>query len=505
MSHRAVSRRAVLSTWGGAALLFTTPLLAACGSAAQTTATSAGSVAGNSSSSAAATAAVASTATSSRAASTTQAKAAAAAGGPKPTATPPQGDTNKGAATSLDLWYGWGTVKTWQALAKQMGQHLTGFNVHWKSANNNTGLLAVVAAGTPPAVAVGNAPYPEMWAKGVAMPLDASIAKSKVINKQDIPAASWAYASYKGKTYGVPAVEAFVRFGLVMDQTILQQHGIDPSTISWDYDTLTQLQQQLTTKNGANDQVVMFDPRDAMGGGFANGNPFYLGQAWGVQYFDEKTNKFNFDNPELADALTTVKKLYDVAGGPQAIQAAFKGHGYWTGPKSDIASGVEIMQINGYWSPGELAHNAPSRDYAYTWPAVPTARKGRKIQSTGGHSAFIPTGAKHTDDAFTLIEFLVGDVAEQTIFDGNGWLGARTSFLSKVNVSKYKGLDFFINSATKNDELNSMPTCPIEGDIATMWSKALTDVINNKVQPQNALQQVQQQATNLMAQRFPNG
>jgi ABC-type glycerol-3-phosphate transport system substrate-binding protein len=286
----------------------------------------------------------------------------------------------------------------------------------------------------------------------------------------------------------------------------MQQKGVDPHSVSWDFDTLIQLQQQLTVKNGTDsDQVVAFDPLDAMGGGFGGGNPFYFGQAWGIKYFDDKTGKFDFDNEQLAEAMTTVKKLYDVAGGRTAVKAAFKGFGYWTSAKSDIANGVEVMQINGYWTPGELAHNAPSREFAYTWPAVPTSRKGTKFQSTGGHSAFIPVGAKHVNEAFTLIEFLVGDVAEQTIFDGNGWLGARLSFLSKVDTSKYKGLDFFINSATKNDELNNMPSCPIENDCAKMWGDALNSVIDGKAQPQNALQQLQKQVTDLFAQRFLNG
>jgi ABC-type glycerol-3-phosphate transport system substrate-binding protein len=522
VGHQQVSRRVLLGACGGTALLFSTSLLAACGSAGQAAVSSSGSTVAASGSVAASTTAAATSsaaaatsntaATSSKAAASSAAtssaatsSAAAAGTGPKATATPPQGESNKNASKSLELWYGWGQVATWQALAKQMGTQLSQYNVQWKSANNNTGLLAVVAAGTPPDVAVGNAPYPEMWAKGIANDLDSYIAKSKEINKTDIPPASWGYASYKGKTYGIPALEAFVRFGLVMDNTILQPKGIDPKTISWDFDTLIQLQQQLTTKNGAADQVVAFDPLDAMGGGFGGGNPFYFGQAWGIKYFDEGTGKFNFDNAELADAMTTVKKLYDVVGGRPAVQAAFKGHGYWTGAQSDIVSGVEIMQTNGYWSPGELAHNAPSRDFAYTWPPVPAAKKGLKFQSSGGHSAFIPNGSKNVGDAFTLIEFLVSEPAEQTIFDGTGWLGARTSFLSKVDVSKYKGLDFYVNSATKNDQLNSMPSCPIEGDCGTMWGKALDDVLAGKQQPQNALQQLQQQVTTLFAQRFPNG
>ncbi|MCL4544138.1 MAG: extracellular solute-binding protein [Chloroflexi bacterium] len=425
---------------------------------------------------------------------------------PKPTPTPVSGETHKGASITVDLWYGWAganAIHTWKALGAQMGKDLSSFNVHWITADNNTKLLTAIAAGTPPNVAVGNAPYPEFWARGAAQPLDDLIAKGKVIDRKDVPAASWSYASYKGKTYGVPEVEAFVRYSLTIDATNLSETGINPSTISWDWDTLTQLQQQLTKKaSNGSISVLGIDPLDAMGGAFGGGNPFYWGQAWGIQYFDEHSGAFNFDNGQLAEAMLTVKKIYDIAGGARAVTGFHSSYGYWTGnPTAAMPSGVEDMQINGYWNPGDLALTSPHRSFVYTWPAVPTSHKGFKFQSTGGHSGFIPRGAKNSEEAFQVIEFLYGDTAEGIIFDSTGWLGARTSYLQKVDAKRYKGLEWFLNSAQHNDQLNGIPSNPIESFTATQWQTALQNVLYGRAQPKDALKQLQQVVTNEYKQR----
>jgi len=168
----------------------------AAGTAAPSTSAAAKTV----SASAPATTAASVASTSVAATSTTSAAAAGSASAPKPTATPAAGETHKGAALTLNLWYGWGgatAIQTWDALNKQMADALTGFNVHWITADNNTKLLTAIAGGSPPNVAVGNSPYPEFWARGAAIPLDAMIAQSTVDGiplKSDIPAAYWTYS-----------------------------------------------------------------------------------------------------------------------------------------------------------------------------------------------------------------------------------------------------------------------------------------------------------------------
>jgi len=383
-----------------------------------------------------------------------------------------------------------------------MGTDLTAFNVRWIVGDNGTKLVTAVAGGSPPDVAVGNAPYSEYWAKGVAVTLDDYVAKSKLDLKTDIPASSWVGAAYKGKTFGVPAVEAFVRLGFALDMTNLKQVGVDPKTFSWDWDTITQMQQQLTKKAPDGSlQLVGIDALDASGG-----NIFYWSNAWGIDYFDDKTGKFSFDNDQFAEALTVLKKVYDLAGGPDKINGLRKQYGTWTeNPKAMFPSGVEDMLEIGYYAPGELAHSSPSREFAFTWSPVPAAKKGFKFQTLGGHNAFIPQGAKHVAEGFQLIEYLVGDSAEQVIFDGQGWLGARQSFLQKVDFSKYPGLDFYANSVKGVDKLFGVPSDPMSSFTGQQFSKAQQDVITNKAQPGDALKQLQQLVTEQFKQRFPNG
>ncbi|MGH2353687.1 MAG: extracellular solute-binding protein [Chloroflexota bacterium] len=73
----------------------------------------------------------------------------------------------------------------------------------------------------------------------------------------------------------------------------------------------------------------------------------------------------------------------------------------------------------------KLAKNAPDKRYTYTWLPVPARRKGKKVQSTGGHFALLPKGSRHPDQGFEFIEFLWSDPALNIIFEGTGWLTAR--------------------------------------------------------------------------------
>jgi ABC-type glycerol-3-phosphate transport system substrate-binding protein len=506
-SRRRLLRLAVVGPLGALAL-------SACGGTGQTAITSTGSATSATASATSTAAAVPTSSAAASAAATTRATSAVAstsstvaqAAGAKPTATPAAGNSRQGSPTTVDFWFNWaGTtdIQTMTQLAKQMGETLP-FNVHWL-AGNNSKLLTAIASGSPPDLAAGGLPYQELWARGAATQLDDLLAKSKQIDKSDIPAGAWHSASFKGKTYGVPAIEAFARFGLVLDMTNLQKYGIDPRTLSWDWDTVTQLQQQYTkTASDGSITELGIDPLSDEGGNFRDG--FYFGSAWNVTYFDETTNKYNFANDALADALATVKKLYDVAGGQAKIAAFRKQHGQWNATATAaMPAGVEDMVITGYFAPGQLKHTAPNREFAATWAPVPTAHKGFKAQVIGSHNLLIPQGAKHVAEGFALTEFMVGDTACQALFDGEGFLGARLSFLKKIDAAKYPGLDFFIASATQSDHLGGIIVDPILSYSAQQWGAAMTDVIAGKTQPQAALQQLQQQVTAEYQRSFPQG
>lgn len=86
---------------------------------------------------------------------------------------------------------------------------------------------------------------------------------------------------------------------------------------------------------------------------------------------------------------------------------------------------------------------------------------------------------------------------------GEGFLGARLSFLKKIDATKYPGLDFFIASATQSDHLGGIIVDPILSYSSQQWRAAMTGVIAGKTQPQAALQQLQQQVTAEYRRSFP--
>jgi multiple sugar transport system substrate-binding protein len=425
---------------------------------------------------------------------------------------PGGGEAAKPAAqkTKIEWWTGWGATGLSADMFKQVEEAANQAETRTydvtltPQSNVSTKLTEVIAAGSPPDVQVGNLSYAEFWAKGMVMPLDKWLNKSKAIKKDDLLASSWKYGSYKGKTYGVPAVESFVRWGLAANEELLQKRGYAPTQIPSTWDDLYTWHKELTILDPGTKNITQLglDPRNAMGGGAGGGDPFYWGPVWNFKYYDEGKDEFNLTDPKMEAAITMIKRFYDAAGGLAAIKEFRKTYGTWSGAKSGIALGAEAMQINGYWTPGELAKNAPDKKYAYAWVPVPQERKGKKIQATGGHFVVIPQGAKNPDPAFDFIEFLTGEKAEQIIFDGTGWVGARKSFLNKLDASKYRGLDFYVKSASTADETWEMAVNPIEGFFSTELGKTLDAVLNGDAGVKAALQELQRKCTEELRSRL---
>jgi ABC-type glycerol-3-phosphate transport system substrate-binding protein len=189
--------------------------------------------------------------------------------------------------------------------------------------------------------------------------------------------------------------------------------------------------------------------------------------------------------------------------GAEKIDGYRNSYGTWTeSPTASFPAGVQAMIINGYWQPGELARAAPDRKFSYGWMPVPNSRKGKKVQSTGGHNSQIPKGAAHPDQAFQFIEFLLTDKAMDIIYAGTGWIGARKSYLGKVDTSKYSGLDFYVKSATEAEEMHGMPVDPIEGFTSNQWTDTYNAVNHGTKTPQQAAADMQEALTKEYDKRF---
>ena len=186
-------------------------LLAACGGTAATTS---GSVSAS---------AAAQTAASSSA-------AAMAAASSNATPNPLQNVPVKSGKTALDWWFGWGgmtALNTFATLATTFNKEHDDYQIKPLQVSDiSTKLQAAIAGGNPPAVETGNINFAQFWVSGAATPLDSYVSKSKVINPDDLFPDNLAAGKWKGKTYGIPAVEGFLRWGLCFNKALLDKNGL---------------------------------------------------------------------------------------------------------------------------------------------------------------------------------------------------------------------------------------------------------------------------------------
>jgi len=119
------------------------------------------------------------------------------------TPTPAAGETRKGAATTVDLSYGWGgttAIQTWDALGKKMGADLTAFNVRWIVGDNGTKLVTAVAGGSPRARPGGSG---SPRADVVAAPQATSVMASTAIAQRCRPPANSPRAGMRPTAYAL--------------------------------------------------------------------------------------------------------------------------------------------------------------------------------------------------------------------------------------------------------------------------------------------------------------
>jgi multiple sugar transport system substrate-binding protein len=412
--------------------------------------------------------------------------------------------------TTVQWWHGWGGmtgVAAMQAVADAFNaqsedifvERLQVDDVHEK-------YLTAIAGGAPPDCEIGNLNYSEFWARGVLLQMDDWIAASEVIDTADIIQAALDGAKWQGKTYGVPCVESSIRFALSYNSKLVSDAGLDPNAPPQTWDEAFEWHKAATKFDSAgNIEILGFDPMDAMGGsGPGPPDPFFWPPSFGLEWWDAESNSFHFDDELFVAILTTINQFYEFAG-VEKMSGYRSSYGTWTqSPTSSFPAQVQAMIVNGPWQPGELARSSPDGDFIYAWGPTPTDRKGVKFQSSGGHYGSIPQGAAHPEEAFKFLEFASQNEVQDIVFDQTGWLGPRISWNQALDVSKYKGLDFYIKSITEADELRPSEGCPVSSFVGNQWVQAVDAVNFGDKTPEQAAADMQQLCTEELHNQFPD-
>lgn len=393
---------------------------------------------------------------------------------------------------AVQWWTGWGELVPFFDEIKKMPKFhdlMGNTDVEMKPSIQDEVLFTAIAAGTPPDIA-SNISYLDIFARDVCLDVSNWVAKSSILKKDDFITGNWDGGFYKGKQYGVPTLECFVRFGLDYNTRMVEAAGLDPEKPPVTWDETLEWHKKLTTFDSAgNLKTIGLDPLDAEGSAIADG--FLAARSWGVKWFDPESGKFDLANDKMAAAFDTYAEFYKVVG-PDKMSGMRQvaGNDTWGG---SFNSEVQAMIIEGYWHPGETMSQKPEvgKLNRATWVPVPEDRRGTKVQGTGGHYVVFMKDAKKTEAGFKFSEFLSTEELCGEIFKQLGWLPAYKPYLDKADPKAFPGLEFYFQSVKEATDMQPAIACPISSFVQTNYDQLSDDVNRGKMTGKDAAAEFQ--------------
>ncbi|MBE2236492.1 MAG: extracellular solute-binding protein [Caldilineaceae bacterium] len=423
-----------------------------------------------------------------------------------------QNDEPDKASTQLVWWHGWGGPSGLAAMtaiedAFNTGDHSFQIErVHVDEMNQK--ILVAIAGGTPPDIGVCCAQYAQLYSRNAVVPLDDYIDASIVIKRDAFVQGLFESMQWLGKTYGVPAIEAGPRYGIMYNNALIAEAGLEAANFPTTWDEMYEWHVALSKFDSAgNVSTIGFDPRD---GTSRNGPATNIPQFWAINYgldaWDSETLTFHYDRQEYVEALATIKRFYDYVGVEQ-MESLRSSTGTWVNtPSAQFPAGILATLNIGYYGPGELAINAPDKEFGVAWVPVPEARSGIKMQSVGGIPAYIPVGSKDPDRAFEFIEFLTTDAVQTPVFEATGWLGGRKEWYDP-DLPRYAGRDvlrWYLQSVNEADEMWACPVIPIQAFVEDQREKTYAAVIFGEKTPEQAAIDMHTACTEELRNEFPD-
>lgn len=482
-SGLSLSRRLLLRQWGAlAAGLAVAPLLAACGAATTATVTTSATA-----STTQAAAAATTTSAASKAAGATTASAA-------PTPVTAHRDPVSGKGVTLEHWQNWSSPANLDSVGKAFDMFQKDHPAVGLTAQgyNQDKFVARVAGGDSPDSVTIRFVAPNAT-KGLYQALDDRISKSSIIKRDDFSDAQFKQVQWKGKTWGIPALENGPRSALVYNVDLFRAAGIDTAKPPTTWEDVAAVSQQLTKVQGDQITQLGFDPLSSMGmEGFLD----IYGQGYGVQWYDYATDTLHLNDQGLVDAVNWVSSQYKVIT-PARYDAFRKVYGQWDGKTSGFDGQKEAMVLQGYWTPGNVTK--PGQQVKILSAFYPT-KSGRKMMLTGGWSLQILTGSKNTDQAFSWLEFLTTTPPNQLLLDETGLMLYTKKFAKEGKFDQIPDLDWFLQAVGQADVNINIPNNPIYDQIDSNYRAGLVKVRNAQAEPKAMLDDLQTRMQALLNQ-----
>lgn len=417
------------------------------------------------------------------------APAAAPSGG---TQTEGGGDAASTEGSVVNFWYAWGNLDPAMeqiASSEEWAEIGGGATLDYRGAIEGEALLTAIASGTPPD-AGSNFDYPNLFARGAAIPVQDLVESSEILKQENILDWVWDYAFFGGQMIGIPGIESYVQYGLNYNTNAVEQAGLDPNSPPVTWSEALDWHRALTIKDDAgNLQQIGLDPYDAMGGDVDYGPLSY-----GVTWFNEETREFDLDNERIADLLNTTAEFYRIAGPDQfAGLRQVSGQGTWG---ASYNAGVQTMIIEGYWHPGETQIQQPevAQYNVASWAPMSDDRRDIRMQGVNAHLVQIYKDGKNQQGAVNLGEMFNTVKACDVIFKEVGWIHGVNEFIPTIDADAYPGLRFYLDTIPEVTEWHLLRRCPIHWFMADQQTEVREQVYRDLMSPAEGAAELQRRA-----------
>lgn len=351
--------------------------------------------------------------------------------------------------------------------------------VHGK---DEAGLLAAVAAGSPPDVywrwAVDT--FGSWINKNVVQDVTAYLEASELDLDRFVPVALESM-KWRDKYYGMPLTSAGVGLVYWHKQT-LEDAGLDPNQLPATLDEMLKYSDKLTVRD-ANGQITRlgFDPR--LG-------PVYWPALFNANYWDATNEEITPTDPGIVNAFQWMADFY-VRYGVDEMDRFKAGMPDYYSQAHPLCTDAVATFGGQEWDSLFIGLACDFEEAGYGAPPHPAGGENYPTCSQGAIALVIPTGAPHADAGWSFIEYLQGSEPTAKICVG---LINVAQVKDAVDYPAYRDHPVLKFASELSTNTRAWPgTIPVAAEYSTELTKAFDLIIHGKAQAEDALQAVYDQ------------